>query len=67
MVPCQGVILGGLLNMFIISDDSSLIDLATSIANATATTLVYPNGVLHEPCEPDCGGDGPQFKVWQDQ
>ncbi len=79
----QGVILGGLWHMYVITANSSLLDLACSIANATTVYLTYPSGalsvlqvlptllnvvslhtgILHEPCEPDCGGDGPQFKV----
>ena len=40
----------------------ALVDRAHAIAQASMTRLVDAYGVLHEPCEPSCGGDGPQFK-----
>eukprot|EP00042_Codosiga_hollandica_P046567 m.491367 g.491367 ORF g.491367 m.491367 type:complete len:312 (+) comp57259_c1_seq5:2-937(+) len=58
----QGVILGGLLNLYELSGDVKLIELAANISNAAITNLTYPSGILREPCEPNCGGDGPQFK-----
>jgi len=58
----QGVILGGLTDLYKVTGNSSFLNQATAIANAAITSLVDANGVLHEPCEPNCGGDGPQFK-----
>jgi len=58
----QGVILGGLYYLSKITGNSSLIDIAQKIADATSTALVYSDGVLREPCEPNCGNDGAQFK-----
>jgi predicted alpha-1,6-mannanase (GH76 family) len=36
--------------------------IAKRIADAGIAKLSNSDGILHEPCEPDCGGDGPQFK-----
>ena len=60
----QGVILGGLSELFRQTHDSALLDEANAIAAATLSNspLVDAHGILHEPCEPDCGGDGTQFK-----
>lgn len=57
----QGVILGGLIDLYKSTNDGSLLTQAQAIADATIVTLA-PNGVLRELCEPDCGKDGPQFK-----
>jgi predicted alpha-1,6-mannanase (GH76 family) len=58
----QGVIIGGLVDLAGVTGDSSLMTRATAIAHASMTKLVDGNGVLREPCEPSCGGDGTQFK-----
>jgi predicted alpha-1,6-mannanase (GH76 family) len=60
----QGVILGGLTDLYKVTGDSSYLNQAIAIANAAITTLVDGNGVLREPCETTgCGGgDVPQFK-----
>lgn len=58
----QGVILGGLTDMYRSTDNRSYLQQAELIANAAITHLVNSNGILVEPCEPNCGGDGPQFK-----
>jgi predicted alpha-1,6-mannanase (GH76 family) len=58
----QGVILGGLVELSAATGDATLIDHATSIADAALATLTNTDGVLVEPCEPSCGGDGSQFK-----
>lgn len=60
----QGVILGGLTDMYKITGDASYLTEAESIANAAINTLVNANGVLEEPCEPasNCDGDQGQFK-----
>jgi len=62
----QGVILGGLVNLYSHTKNNSLLDTAQKIADAVySSSLVYTRGgVLREPCETnsDCGPDGPQFK-----
>jgi len=58
----QGVILGGLHYLAQITGNSTLIDVAESIATAASSTLVYSDQVLRDPCEPNCGNDGSQFK-----
>jgi hypothetical protein len=44
------------------SHDPALILPARNIATAAISQLVDANGILHDPCEPKCGGDGVQFK-----
>ena len=58
----QGVILGGLADMYTITQDQSYLTAAEAIANAVTTTLVNANGILTEPCEPNCDANGSQFK-----
>jgi len=60
----QGVILGGLAELYRANHDPSLLVEAGSIASAALSdpVLVDEHGILHEPCEPNCGGDGTQFK-----
>jgi predicted alpha-1,6-mannanase (GH76 family) len=60
----QGVILGGLSEFYKQTHDRSLLLEANAIAAATlsSSTLTDAQGILHDPCEPDCGGDGTQFK-----
>ncbi|HEX4714375.1 MAG TPA: glycoside hydrolase family 76 protein, partial [Ktedonobacteraceae bacterium] len=60
----QGVILGGLTDLSKMSGNTTYLSKAESIANAAITTLIDPNGVLQEPCEPanTCNGDSAQFK-----
>jgi predicted alpha-1,6-mannanase (GH76 family) len=41
---------------------NSLPQTAQKIATAAITSLVDGNGVLHDPCEANCGADGVQFK-----
>ncbi|KAI1321396.1 glycoside hydrolase family 76 protein [Xylariaceae sp. FL0255] len=57
----QGVILGGLVELYKANRDTSLLTSASNIANAAISHLVQ-NGILYEGCEPSCGGDGEQFK-----
>lgn len=58
----QGVILGGLVDLYKATNDRSLIVQAQAIADAAIKKLA-PKGILQEPCEPSsCGDDGPQFK-----
>lgn len=58
----QGVIVGGLVDLAAITGDEALLDRAQQIADAAIVDLVDAEGVLREPCEPECGKDGPQFK-----
>ncbi len=61
----QGVILGGLTDLYKATGDSSLLSQAEIIATAATTSslLVNPAGILVEPCEVSgCGNDGTQFK-----
>jgi predicted alpha-1,6-mannanase (GH76 family) len=58
----QGVIIGGLVDLAAVTNDATLTARATAIAQASVAKLVDGNGVLREPCEPSCGGDGTQFK-----
>ena len=56
------VILSGLVDMSALTNNPGYRHLAENIANAAITMLVDHNGILREPCEPNCGRDGPQFK-----
>jgi predicted alpha-1,6-mannanase (GH76 family) len=60
----QGVILGGLFEMYGITKDPAFLRRAHAIADAALRALTNGDGILVEPCErnSDCGGDGPQFK-----
>jgi predicted alpha-1,6-mannanase (GH76 family) len=60
----QGVILGGLSELYTRTHEAPLLAQADSIAAATLSspTLTDAHGILHDPCEPKCGGDGTQFK-----
>lgn len=58
----QGVILGGLAELSRASGDQSLLDPAREIADAAMEKMADADGVLHEKCEPNCSGDGKQFK-----
>ena len=58
----QGVIIGALVEMDKANPNTTYIDKAKSIAFAAIKKLSDVNGVLHDPCEPNCGSDGSQFK-----
>jgi predicted alpha-1,6-mannanase (GH76 family) len=60
----QGVILGGLTALSEANHDPLLMDVADRIAQATISSRSLTDGhmILHEPCEPNCGSDGSQFK-----
>jgi len=60
----QGVILGGLVELFHATADTSYLADAVAIATAAITKLSDNTGIIHEVdrCEPNCGNDGPQFK-----
>jgi len=56
----QGVILGGLTDLYKVTGNTNYLSRAETLANAATSTLVN-DGVLQEPC--DCGGGNvPQFK-----
>ena len=56
----QGVILGGLVELYNADKNPTLLPVAQKIADAAMTNLVTSSGVLHEPTL--TGPDGPQFK-----
>ncbi|KAF1980982.1 glycoside hydrolase family 76 protein, partial [Aulographum hederae CBS 113979] len=58
----QGVILGALVELNRLDPSGDYISTATRIATAAINTLSVPDGVLHDPHEPNLGVDGPQFK-----
>lgn len=57
----QGVVIGGLVDLYKSTKDRSYLQQAHAIAKATIKHLSH-KGVLVERCEPNCGNDGPQFK-----
>lgn len=58
----QGVILGGLTELSRATHHRVGLRAAHKIADAALTHLTDAQGILHDPCEPACGGDGSQFK-----
>jgi predicted alpha-1,6-mannanase (GH76 family) len=58
----QGVVLGGLAELSNLPGQSGELREARRIADAALKKLADSHRVLHEPCEPKCGGDGTQFK-----
>jgi predicted alpha-1,6-mannanase (GH76 family) len=59
----QGVILNALTELNHATGDAALLTRARQLANAsTANAGLNPGGILREPCEPNCGADGPSFK-----
>lgn len=58
----QGVILGGLVELNKASPNETYLPLATKIAKAAIAKLSDDKGVIHDGCEPGCGGDANQFK-----
>ncbi|WP_405392701.1 glycoside hydrolase family 76 protein [Streptomyces sp. NBC_01102] len=58
----QGVVLGGLTELYRATGDTGLLSTARSLADAS-TVKLQTDGVLREPGEGDtCTGDGPSFK-----
>ncbi len=58
----QGVLLTGLVGLHQLTGDPAALGLAEKIASAVEQHLTDQDGVLHDPCEPNCGADGVQFK-----
>ncbi len=59
----QGVILGALVELNKASPTAAGAPLTTANAIAKAAIkALSTSGVLHDPCEPNCGADGSQFK-----
>lgn len=58
----QGVVLGGLSELSKLPNDAPALDDAKRIADAALAHLTDANGILHDPCEPQCGADAIQFK-----
>ncbi len=58
----QGVILGGLAELWKSNGDAALLAQAEEIAGSAMTALTDAHGILHDACEPKCGADGTQFK-----
>ena len=58
----QGVVLGGLVSLSKATKQPGLLQPASRIATAAITKLADAQGILHDPCEPDCGEDGVSFK-----
>ncbi len=60
----QGVILGGLTDLYKTTGNTTYLNQAVAIANAAISTLVDGNGILREPCESgNCGGTGRNSKA----
>jgi predicted alpha-1,6-mannanase (GH76 family) len=58
----QGVVLGGLVELSKATSDLQYLSAAKDIANGAIRTMVDKDGILHDPREPNLGGDGYQFK-----
>ncbi|CAF4563375.1 unnamed protein product [Rotaria sp. Silwood2] len=58
----QGVILSGLALLYNATRNTTLLDIAQKIADATIQRLIYSDGILKEPCEPNCNDDQKLFK-----
>jgi predicted alpha-1,6-mannanase (GH76 family) len=58
----QGVVLGALVELNQAAPDDKLISRAKDIATAAIRHLSGRDGILHDPREPNLGGDGYQFK-----
>jgi predicted alpha-1,6-mannanase (GH76 family) len=58
----QGVILGGLKNLYLLTGDERYLEYARETAFAAIRLLSDSNGILTETCTGDCGVDAPQFK-----
>jgi predicted alpha-1,6-mannanase (GH76 family) len=57
----QGVVLAGLAELSRATGNNGLLSTAQTLAGAS-TAHFSQNGIVVEPCEPNCGADGPSFK-----
>ncbi|MFD0636681.1 glycoside hydrolase family 76 protein [Catenulispora yoronensis] len=57
----QGVVLAGLAELSRATGNTGLLSTAATLAGAS-TAHFNQNGIVVEPCEPNCGADGPSFK-----
>lgn len=55
--------MGALTELSRAPGDDSYIATAKTIADAAIAHLTNADGVLHEYCEPDCGGHGSQVSI----
>ena len=58
----QGVVLGALTEWSRANHDPNLLMQARILADAGISHLADDVGILHDPCEPECGADANQFK-----
>ena len=58
----QGVVLGGLKELYLLTEDTAYLVEARNTAYATMNLLSDSNGILTEPCLQNCNGDAVQFK-----
>jgi predicted alpha-1,6-mannanase (GH76 family) len=58
----QGVILSGLALLYNATNNATLLAIAQKIADATIQRLIYSDGILKEPCEPNCTEDQQLYK-----
>lgn len=56
------MILSGLALLANATQNATLLSVAQRIADATIERLTYSNGILKEPCEPNCDNDQKLFK-----
>lgn len=58
----QGVIVGGLVALSKVSGNRALLQQAQKTALTAISHMADAKDILHDPCEPDCGKDGAEFK-----
>ena len=58
----SSVILEGLVELNKAAPDSSIIDSANTLAQASIGYLADSNHIIHDKCEPSCAPDATQFK-----
>ena len=58
----QGVLIGALTEWSRTGGDATMLTWARQIGDASVAHFTGKDGILHEPCEPNCGADGVQFK-----
>ena len=58
----QGVILGGLVELNKAAPKEGYLTLANNIASAAINRFANSAGIIEESCDPECQGDGEQFK-----